>query len=141
VHSGASSGSTHADAETRGRPCWWRLTARLDQADLKERFLARIALPHRNDVASVATFGPHQHDQPIVEQPIGLISDLAVVLAFIGQRQRQTGKHLGRVFEIQPALAQSPLALGWIVGDFHPLLYPQYMGPASRGTTPSPGHP
>ena len=76
-------------------------------------------------MAILAAWGPHHHNQPIAEQPVGLISVLAVVLALIRQRQRQTGEHLRGVFEVEAPLCQGLGTLGRIIGDLHGLVYPQ----------------
>src|SRR3989304_7871251 len=51
---------------------------------------------------------------------------LAVVAPQIGDVDREPGEHLGRVLEIEPALAQGPGALRRLEGGAHPeLLYIQ----------------
>ena len=63
-----------------------------------------------------AALGPYHHDQPALEQAVGLLADLAIVPPLIFDRQRQAGEQHRGVGKIEAALRERLGAFGGIVG-------------------------
>jgi len=53
-----------------------------------------MTVPHRDDVAGLATLRPDHHDQTAIEMSRSDEPRFAVVEAFVNDGRRQPGKHL-----------------------------------------------
>src|SRR6185295_12061384 len=104
VSGGASSGSRHAAAP--------------------DFFFLGMTVPHRNNVAGVATLRPDHDHQPAVEMARRDEAGFAVCEPVIDDGRRSAGKQLVGPREIESAMPQREIALRWIEGDLHELNVP-----------------
>jgi hypothetical protein len=76
-----------------------------------------MTVPHRDDVAGIATLCPDHNDQTSIEMTGANETHLTVIKAIIDNRCRQSGKHLSGSAEIQRAVFQRKIALRRIECD------------------------
>src|SRR3954452_14165754 len=102
VNSGASSGST------QGVPVPF--------------FFFGMAIPHTDDVPSVAARGPNKDHEPVIEPTRGDVARLSVRETGILARCDPALEHLLRIYEIKSALRERLIPLDRIVGDLQAII-------------------
>jgi hypothetical protein len=83
-----------------------------------------MTVPHRNDVAGLATLRPDHHHEPTIEVTRGDQAVFAVVEAVVADRCRRSGEHLGGALEVETPMLPRQIALDRIERDLN-LMYPR----------------
>jgi hypothetical protein len=68
-------------------------------------------MPHRNNVPSLASRRPDQHNEAIGKEPVGLKPLFAIIEAVIALRQRRPRKDRRRILKIETAFLQRRMRL------------------------------
>jgi hypothetical protein len=84
-----------------------------------------MAVPHRNDVPSVAAECPDDHHHPTAEKTGRNETRLAIVKTVVGYDRMQSREHLHGIGKIQPSLSQAQGSFVGIICDFHSFCTPQ----------------
>ena len=82
--------------------------------------LTIICLSHAEHVANRATRRVSDDDHPVLQEAVADDSALSVVFSRVFNLDRRTFKDGQCVFEVEAALSESLLSLGWIKGEAHP---------------------
>jgi hypothetical protein len=83
-----------------------------------------MTVPHRDDVAGLATLRPNHHYQPAVEMTRTDEAGLAVIEPLIGDCRGAAGKDFAGAREIQAAMPQCQIAFGRVKGDLQLIVPP-----------------
>jgi hypothetical protein len=78
-----------------------------------------MTVPHRDNVPSPASRCPNQHDEAIVQQPVGLKPLFAIVEPIIALGQQRPREHLRRIGEVETASLKGRITLRLMEGDLH----------------------
>jgi hypothetical protein len=78
-----------------------------------------MAVPHRDDVPSVAARSPDHHHHPSAQRPRRDQSQLAIVTPIIWDHGEIPGEDFRRIGKIKAAMLERCGPLCWIEGDLH----------------------
>jgi hypothetical protein len=81
--------------------------------------LTVVGLSHAEDVANRATRRVSDDDQSVSEATVADDPALAVVPAGVVHLDGRSSKDDQSIFEVEPALSQCLLSLGWVEGQSH----------------------
>ncbi len=106
------------------------------RSDFKERsdagLFTFIGFPHAEYVTFRATRCVSDYDHPTDQHAITNDSNFSVVLSRVFHFDRNALEHQSGVCKVQPSFRQSSIALDWIEGNSHRLLYLQKPGLTSE---------
>jgi len=100
-----------------------------------------MTVPHRDDVAGLATLRPGHNNQASVEMAGGNKTGLTIIETLVNHGRRQPGKYLASPGEIEAAMPQGEIALRRIKGDTHQLIVPPIIVKQRGKQHGLPGHP
>jgi hypothetical protein len=84
-----------------------------------------MCIPHRNNAAAFAAWGPDQNDASTVQVAGRDVAVLAIIEAGILYRYGVAGEYRSSVSEIQAPISECGISFRWIEADVHRLLYIQ----------------